>query len=177
MDATFNCQFTQRRTHLRTFHDHNINGWSTRYSGVSTFRRVSSMTFIEVSVPSQGSERSCICVLAVLIFIFDFGIVLTMWYFLLLFYYKIGNMTFVDHCCCYVYGSIVYSKIVLNLCTPDSSSFQICNNIILIGDYHTMFSCSDSVNISCFRHWQHCILTMCMTFTTKRNSLCIQHIV
>ena len=31
--------------------------------------------FIEVSVPSQKSERACICVLGVSILIFDFGIV------------------------------------------------------------------------------------------------------
>ena len=38
--------------------------------------------FIEVSVPSQESERSCICVLAVSILIFDFVIFPTVWYFI-----------------------------------------------------------------------------------------------
>ena len=51
--------------------------------------------FIEVSVPSQESERSCICVLGVsilllsMIFILDFGLVATVWYFSFLF------------CCCF----------------------------------------------------------------------------
>ena len=45
--------------------------------------------FIEMPLPSQESERSCFCVLEILIlplstiFIFDFGIVPTVWYFLL----------------------------------------------------------------------------------------------
>ena len=44
--------------------------------------------FIEMSVPSQESERSCICVLGATILsfstilVFDFGIVPTVWYFL-----------------------------------------------------------------------------------------------
>jgi len=43
--------------------------------------------FIKVPVPSQESERSCICVLGIsmlppsTILIFHFGIVTTMWYF------------------------------------------------------------------------------------------------
>ena len=46
------------------------------------------LLFIEVPVPSKKSERSCICVLEVsimpfsTIFLFDFGIVQTMCYFL-----------------------------------------------------------------------------------------------
>ena len=45
--------------------------------------------FIEMHLPSQESERSCFCVLEILILplstilIFDFGIVPTVWYFLL----------------------------------------------------------------------------------------------
>jgi hypothetical protein len=51
------------------------------------------LLFIEVSVPSQISQRSCICVLEVsilplsTILIFDFGIVPTVWYLLVSFYH------------------------------------------------------------------------------------------
>ena len=51
------------------------------------------LRFIEVPVPSQESERSCICVLRVsflplsTFFLLDFGTGLTMWYFLFFFFH------------------------------------------------------------------------------------------
>jgi hypothetical protein len=66
---------------------------SLKRGGLSPYNYYSSQQFIEVHVPSQESERSCICVLGVsmlplpTILIFDFGIDSTVWYFVFVFYY------------------------------------------------------------------------------------------
>ena len=66
-------------------------------------------------VPSQESERSCICVLGVsilhlsVIFLLDWGTVLTVWYFWgFLFHFSFGSRNCSDKCCILCFSPFFY---------------------------------------------------------------------